>query len=113
MRLVLAALAATAMLSCALARDNGQYSQVDPATRNWFHGLKNSTGLLCCEGADGIRLTDLDWDYDGHGYRVRLDGKTWEEVPNEAVLKMKNRAGYAIVWKYNGNITCFLPGALT
>src|ERR1700677_4494611 len=38
----------------ASARDNGQWSQSDPATREWFRSQRNpTTKVPCCSEADG------------------------------------------------------------
>jgi hypothetical protein len=86
----------------------------------WFEGLSSKIGL-CCSNADGLTLTDVQWDMkDGH-YRVFLDGQ-WIVVPDEAIVVEPNRYGQAVVWPYshivlNGDqektvitIRCFMPG---
>jgi hypothetical protein len=41
--------------SPAIARDNGQYAQVDPKIRQWFRNqLSPKTGGNCCNEADGV-----------------------------------------------------------
>lgn len=88
---------------------NGQYDN-DP-NHSWFERQKNQAGGLCCEIADGHRIEDADWGWkDGH-YWIRLDGKTFI-VPDEAVIDPKDRpVDYAVVWIWNGKITCFMSGA--
>ncbi len=113
-----AALAAS-VLVCALAmpswaRDDGRYAAMNPALHAWFDHLASSKGL-CCSFADGFSIEDVDWDTDGTGYRVRVDGK-WIDVPDAAVVTEPNRFGPAVVWPYqdadgNTQIRCFLPGA--
>lgn len=95
----------------AYAFDNGQWDNVDPATRQWFKSLKNKQGMPCCDTADGHRTT---WraSEDG-GYEVPINGK-WVKVPPEAVLtNTGNPTGEAIVW-YAPDIggmfiRCFVP----
>ena len=75
----------------------------------------SSSNGNCCSFADGLSISDVDWDTkDGH-YRVLLHGE-WINVPNSAVVTEPNRYGPAVVWPYmdtDGNIyiRCFLPGA--
>jgi hypothetical protein len=98
---------------------------------NWFEGLASKKGP-CCSYADGVTLTDVEWDTkDGH-YRVFLEGQ-WIEVPDDAIVVAPNKYGRAIVWPYpeyagegfvgHGDtgswrkvtktikIRCFMPGA--
>jgi hypothetical protein len=98
---------------------------------HWFDGLASKIGL-CCSYADGVTLTDVEWDTkDGH-YRVFLEGQ-WIEVPDDAIVVAPNKYGRAIVWPYpvyvgegffghgdSGSwrkvtktikIRCFMPGA--
>jgi len=99
--------------SQALARDDGRYAQAP--LNGWFSQLRSGKGL-CCDGADGKRVNDVDYDRDATGYRVRLDGQ-WVRVPDDAIVDVPNRAGFAMVWPYtdaDGKVTirCFMPGAL-
>ena len=92
----------------AFARDDGRYAN-DPL-KHWFDNLTSSNGN-CCSFADGLSISDVDWDTkDGH-YRVLLHGE-WINVPNSAVVTEPNRYGPAVVWPYmdtDGNIyiRCF------
>ena len=83
----------------------------------WISGLTDQRGGNCCDYADGTRLEDPDWEYDGTTYKVRLDAM-WYEVPEKAIVRDTNRLGFAIVWRYRDSdndwrIRCFLPGAGT
>lgn len=100
------------IMACAFARnDDGRYN--DNPLRPWFDSLKNQKNFPCCSTVDGTRLEDPDWRIENDGsYSVRLDGQ-WLAVPPEAVITEKNRAGYVVVWRFNGKITCFLGGNLT
>ena len=95
----------------AFARDDGRYAN-DPL-KHWFDNLTSSNGN-CCSFADGLSISDVDWDTkDGH-YRVLLHGE-WISA-NSAVVTEPNRYGPAVVWPYmdtDGNIyiRCFLPGS--
>jgi hypothetical protein len=99
------------------ARDYGQYSNVDPAIREWIESLKDKTGLGCCATADG-HPAEYEWDIAGNQYKVRIEG-AWYVVPDEAVVDGPNKLGYATVWYWwswdidgekTYHIRCFLPG---
>ena len=96
----------------AFARDDGRYP--NDTLKHWFDNLTSSNGN-CCSFADGLSISNVDWDTkDGH-YRVLLHGE-WINVPNSAVVTEPNRYGPAVVWPYmdtDGNIyiRCFLPGS--
>jgi hypothetical protein len=101
----------------AVARDYGQYHNVDPDLRKWIEELRDRTGQSCCDTADG-HPADYEWDFDSKGYRVRIEGK-WYVVPPEAVISEPNKLGYATVWywwswdlagKKTHHVRCFLPG---
>ena len=96
------------------AHDDGRYA--NSPLKPWFDSLHSKSGGACCSNADGIALSDVDWDTkDGH-YRVRLD-REWVDVPGDAVITEPNRAGRTMVWPYyvQGHtvIRCFLPGTMT
>jgi hypothetical protein len=95
-----------------LARDFGQYSQVDPGIRDWVKSLKDGNGIPCCDTADGY---DAEWDTHDDHYRVRING-IWYDVPERAVLSEPNRLRVPRVWyveRPDGEIyiRCFMPGA--
>jgi hypothetical protein len=104
----------------AKTRDDGRFEHAAPETKAWIEGLTNRGGKSCCSTADGIRPEEVEWDVHINGYRVRIDGR-WHEVPDYALLKERNRLGFAIVWFFwvnNGSdppddiyIMCFLPGS--
>jgi len=98
----------------AQARDDGRYA--NSPLKPWFESLHSKGGGPCCENADGIGLSDVDWDtQDGH-YRVRLDGQ-WIDVPKDTVITEPNRAGRTMVWRFylNGRpvVRCLMPGSMT
>jgi hypothetical protein len=69
-----------------------------PELNEWFNRLASGKGL-CCSFADGLVVSDVDWESkDGH-YRVRLEGR-WIDVPDDAVITEPNRAGRTMVWPY-------------
>ncbi len=98
----------------AAARDiDGKWAQ--SPNRDWFRSLTDQRGQSCCDGADGLRLEDPDWDFSGTSYRVKLNG-AWIVVEPGQVVTQNNKVGYAVVWPiYNIDgklqIRCFMPGA--
>jgi hypothetical protein len=82
----------------------------------FFRSLTNEVGQACCDGFDGLRLEDPDWEVTGNGYRVRLHGQ-WVEVPPHAVVRQPNQVGFAVVWPVTRGtkteIRCFMPGTMT
>lgn len=113
-----ALLIGVAFATTAMARNYGQYENVDPSVQKWIQGLRDKSGEGCCDTADG-HPAEYEWDTDSKGYKVRIDGE-WYPVPPDAVITEPNRLGYATVWYWwswelNGkkihHIRCFLPGA--
>lgn len=95
----------------AVAHDNGQFGDVPPQVREWFHNVRSAKGIPCCDIADGHRT---DFDMRQNLYWVPIDGN-WMPVPPDAVLKNAgNPTGSAVVWysNYGGQviIRCFVPG---
>ncbi len=107
--------AATALLATgpAPARDDGRYA--DSPLKPWFDQLQSARGL-CCSVADGVAVSDPDWDSKNGHFRVRLDGE-WVDVPPDAVITEPNRAGRTMVWPVRSalgmSIRCFLPGSMS
>jgi hypothetical protein len=98
----------------ASARDDGRYA--NSPLKSWFESLHSKAGGACCADADGVALSEADWDTQGGHYRVRLQGE-WIDVPDDTVIKEPNRAGRPMVWPYylNGRpvVRCFIPGTMT
>jgi hypothetical protein len=108
----LAAVLLVAFCSPGFPGDNGRYAN-DPL-KYWFDHLSSGNGM-CCSFADGLSISDVDWDTHNNHYRVLLHGE-WINVPDSAVVTGPNRYGPAVVWPYMGTdgniyIRCFLPGA--
>jgi hypothetical protein len=98
----------------AQARDDGRYA--NSPLKPWFESLQSKGGGKCCANADGLALSDVDWDAkDGH-YRVHLKGE-WVDVPDDSVIRQPNLAGRTMVWPeyIDGHplIRCFMPGTMT
>jgi len=98
--------------SSSFARDEGRYA--DDPLKHWFDNLSSGLGM-CCSFADGLSISDVDWEVKDNHYRVLLRGD-WITVPDSAVVTEPNRYGPAVVWPYMDNkgntmIRCFLPGA--
>lgn len=86
-----------------------------PDLKPWFEGLRSRAKAACCDGTDGKRLDDVDWESKSGRYRVRIGGK-WIDVPDDAVIDGPNLVGVAMVWPVEGygglTIRCFMPGAM-
>jgi len=96
----------------ALARDNGQYSQVSPEVRDWFRAQKSpKTGNFCCDEADGIYAEE---DIREGRYWTRWPGHDWRPVPEDVLIRDSNRHGAPVVWWYvdrgETRIRCYAPG---
>jgi hypothetical protein len=95
------------------ARDDGRYMQ--SPLKPWFDSLKSGKGP-CCSVADGLAVSDPDWESkDGH-FRVRVENE-WIDVPDDAVIAEPNLAGRTMVWPVKGSlgtsIRCFMPGSMS
>src|SRR6476660_1191870 len=99
------------------ARDRGQFAKSTPEIKAWFDSLKSGKGFLCCSDADGTAVSDVDWESKDGNYRVRLGGQ-WIDVPDDALVTVRNRAGRTMVWPMpmiEGDtikIRCFMPGSM-
>jgi hypothetical protein len=91
----------------------GRYS--NSPLKPWFDSLKSGKEP-CCSAADGLAVSDPDWESNNGHYRVRVDNE-WIDVPDDAVITEPNRAGRAMVWLIKGSrgiiIRCFMPGSMT
>jgi hypothetical protein len=98
----------------AYGRDrDGRYA--NSPLHDWFEQLSSKKGL-CCSDADGMVLSDVDWDsHDGH-YRVHIDDE-WVDVPEDTVVTEPNKAKVSMVWPIwlNGrpHVRCFMPGSMS
>lgn len=111
---LLAVLALSLQASQASARDpDGRYA--NSPLKQWFDSLASKKGP-CCSDADGVALSDVDWESKNGRYRVWLDGK-WHDVPDDALITVPNRAGKTMVWPMRGiyglTIRCFMPGPMS
>lgn len=109
--LLRAAMLSLLVCAPAVAHDNGQFVNVPPAVRSWFHDVKSPHGIPCCDIADGHRT---DFRMRQNQYWVPINGN-WMPVPPDAVLNnVGNPIGDAIVWysAYGDQviIRCFVPG---
>jgi hypothetical protein len=92
---------------------DGRYA--NSPLHDWFEHLSSKQGP-CCSDADGMTLSDVDWEsHDGH-YRVRIEDE-WVDVPDDTVVTEPNRAKVSMVWPIwlNGHphVRCFMPGSMT
>jgi hypothetical protein len=101
-------------MCAAHARDDGRYA--NSPLKPWFESLQNKDGVQCCAVADGMALSDVDWDTQNGHYRVRIDGQ-WVSVPDDRVVIQPNRLGRPMVWPQyiDGHpiVRCFMPGTMT
>lgn len=105
-------LALCLLATTASATNKGQWGEIDPATRDWFKSIRNSSGVMCCSIADGY---PTDWRIVDKHYEVFIEGE-WEEVPEAAVVRVPNPLGRAVTWynrygvgKTSLLIRCFVP----
>ena len=112
--LIAAALAGSIVYACtARAAGDADKWGHDSATSEWFRGLKNSQGVLCCDYTDGTRIEDPDYrENDDGSYEVTVGGVEIH-VPVDRLVNASNRVGYATLWRdpRNGLLYCFMPGA--
>lgn len=122
MRVALAALAAMMTLVPVLARDNGQYDNVDPRVRQWFQTRKvpggPNAGMICCNISDGVYAEeDIREGHYWTRFVTPAGPSGWLQVPDELVLPEGNPNGVPVVWFWldSGHpvIRCFAPGAGT
>lgn len=82
-------------IRAAFGADNGQIPpNVPDYIRQWFRGVRSPNGVPCCDIADGHRT---DYELRDDGYWVPLGGEM-RHVPPEAVVRIPNPVGEAIVW---------------
>jgi hypothetical protein len=85
-----------------------------PELNEWFNRLASGRGL-CCSFADGLAISDVDWESKNGHYRVRLENN-WIDVPDNAVITEPNLDERTMVWpmRFNGEISirCFMPGTM-
>ena len=107
-------------VTLAMARDDGRWAQIDPATREWFRSQKvpggPHVGTSCCSEADGVYAEeDIEngqyvVTFEAHGRQIKR-----MRVPDDRVIREPNRHGRAVVWFWFENaeprIRCFIPGA--
>jgi hypothetical protein len=109
---------ATLMLSSVvpriLARDSGQFKDIDPKVRQWFREQKSpKTGGYCCNESDGTYAEEELRE--GHYWtRFEQSNGKWIPVPDEVVIQDPNRNGAPVAWWYLENgilqIRCYAPG---
>jgi hypothetical protein len=83
-----------------MARDNGQFAQIDPETRQWFRSQRSpKTGAICCNEADGVYAEETVRS-DQYWTRFPESKGQWMQVPDDVVIKDPNRHGAPVVWWY-------------
>ena len=94
-------------VNAAHPKDDGRYA--NSPNKAWVESLKNKFGTPCCDDTDGFRVEDPDWRNVGDSFEVKIEG-IWTKLDDRHIITEPNRIGYAMVWIYSGNITCFMPG---
>ena len=120
--LVVAGLSLIILAGRAYAFDNGQYENVDPATRSWFKSIKNAQGVPCCDIGDGHKTAFKTDDKGNYFVPNPFEDNGWVKVPPEKViLNQGNPNEEAVVWYVpqfeDGNaksiyVRCFVPAAV-
>lgn len=83
-----------------IARDNGQFAQVDQNVRQWFRSqVSPKTGIYCCSEADGV-YAEEDIREGHYWTRFPQSNGEWMQVPDDVVIKDPNRNGAPVVWWY-------------
>ena len=85
-----------------------EWPDLTPSQRGWFKEQRNANGFICCDVADGH---PVDWDTRDGRYVAFWDN-AWQAIPDEAVIKVPNRVGRAVLWldPYR-KPRCFIPGS--
>lgn len=79
---------------------------------DWYTGLKNEAGQLCCGGLDCGPIPDEDVTPVPGGYQVRVKSFGWNKVnidafvPNARAKPAKQGGEYALCY-WGGQIRCF------
>lgn len=92
------------LVTCAQATGYG-----DGPRAQWFKSLKNDTGVLCCDLADGARIPQDHVKQVGTTWYVLINS-VWVEVPESAVVKTSSIDGEPYLFmRYDGKtIRCFV-----
>lgn len=120
------------LVSPSIAKDNGQWDNVDQTTKEWFKNLHpDAGGTPCCDGSDGLKVEDVEYyENPDHSYEVHVpevtmkDGTVrpdrWIHVDKNHIVNPKDRpVNYAAVWPYmydtpddhmTNGAYCFMPG---
>jgi hypothetical protein len=103
-----------------------------PDLNEWFEGLHNDSGGLCCSMEEGVAVEAEDWrntDVDKCEATYQIEPSPavycvlwkghWRQVYKYAVISKPNKYGKAVAWpvhewegdKDNVWFRCFIPGA--
>lgn len=108
------ALMLASLFSPTLARDNGQWKDIDPKVRQWFREQKSrQTGGYCCNESDGTYAEEEIRE--GHYWtRFEQSNGKWIPVPDHVVIRDPNRNGAPVAWWFLESgilqIRCYAPG---
>ena len=99
----------------ALARDNGQYANVDPAVREWYRTRQLTPQAQerfpfksCCDAADVVRTQFRVDNKNGKDVWEWLDGQTWQRIPDDIIHYDESApGGEAVLFAVGGKPVCF------
>lgn len=109
-------------ITFSIARDRGQWDNVDPELKLWFHGLKqpDNPNVSCCGEADSYYCDEhakgdqvyciINDDRDNTELmRQPVPNGTVIQIPPNKINRDGNMAGRAIVFlSYSGSPYCFI-----
>jgi hypothetical protein len=98
----------------AMARDNGQYANVDPAVREWYRtrqltpeAQKRIPFKSCCDAADVVR-TKFRVGEAGADVWEWLNGDKWQRIPDDIIHRDEfSPGGEAVLFAVGGQPVCF------
>lgn len=101
--------------AAAMARDNGQYANADPAIREWYRTRQLTPAAQerfpfksCCDGADVVKTQFRVDKTTGRDAWEWLDGQTWRRIPDDIIHYDEHApGGEAVLFAVGGQPVCF------
>jgi hypothetical protein len=98
----------------AFAQDNGQYTNVDPAIREWYRTRQITPEAQqrfpfksCCDAADVVKTKFRVGDA-GADVWEWLNGETWQRIPDDIIHRDEFApGGEAVLFAVGGQPVCF------
>lgn len=81
----------------------------DQPLAQWYRSLQAPTGESCCNMKD---CQPVDARINGDHWEAKVQG-TWQQIPDNIILKRDNLEGRAVLCIYGGSMRCFVPPAET